>query len=166
MTDDTPDRAALAKRLKPLAFGADAACNSCWCDIGPHRGCPIKAAYRALSAAPAPEPPSVVEAKHALDVAIVKHRIAEHGYQRKAVTLKQFNAAHDAIGVAQDALIAAVRAETVAEAVRAVEALPRYVLHLNLRQGSTAPNMEPAANGAWVGQTEALAALRALGGQP
>ena len=107
-----------------------------------------------VDAAPA-VPPSVAEAREAFVLAVARCRdCGEYGVL--------CGPQHEALA---DALIAAVRAATAAEAVRVVAGVPRYVLGLNLWQG-TAPTMEPAANGAWIGQAEAMNALRALEVQP
>lgn len=123
-------------------------------------GCTLAAA---ALAAPAPVPPSVAEARGRWSDAmcdLVLAMTAGATDDRDAIP-GDYEAALQGLEAARDDLLAAVRAETVAEAVRAVGALPRYVLNLNLRQ-RTAPTMDPAANGAWVGQTEAVNALYAL----
>lgn len=152
MSAPTPDRAALAERLRkiagviehrygdPLSGGAPPyACNE-WRVV-------MQDAAAAL-AAPA-VPPSVAEARE--DVIGLYHEVGTSQIvaERRA-----------------DALIAAVRAATVAEAVRVVAAVPRCVLTLNLWQGTASLAADLAANGAWVGQTAALDALRALEVQP
>ena len=150
MSAPTPDRAALAERLRFLARGlrriADTLCNSADCDI-PHLDCTVSAdamdAAAAALAAPA-LPPSVAEAREAFVLAVARCRdCGEYGVL--------CGPQHEALA---DALIAAVRAATVAEAVRAVEELPDHL---------TAAD-DPRETFLW--RADALAALRALGGQP
>ena len=63
---------------------------------------------------------------------------------------------------ALDRYAAAVRAATVAECVRAVEALPRY--RDETQFGLTGSTMERCEGGSWIYDDDVLAILRALDG--
>lgn len=171
MSANTPDRAALAERLTDLANHLARAQKEIdeTADVRETVGEIVRGldALRVQLDAEPVLPPSVAEARDSWSDAmcdLVLAMTAGATDDRDAIP-GDYEVALQGLEAARDDLLTAVRAETVAEAVRVVEAVPRYVLNLNLWQG-TAPTMEPAATGAWVGQTEATNALRALGGQP
>ena len=157
-----PDRAALAERLRFFARGlrriADTLCNSADCDI-PHLDCTVSAdamdAAAAALAAPA-LPPSVAEARDRWSNAmcdLVLAMTAGATDDRDAIP-GDYEAALQGLEAARDDLLAAVRAATVAEAVRVVEELPDHL---------TAAD-DPRETFLW--RADALDALRALRGQP
>ena len=113
---------------------------------------------RAALAEPAPEPPSVAEAREAFVLAVARCRdCGEYGVL--------CGPQHEALA---DALIAAVRAATVAEAMRAVEGVAGRVTFAWLAGGGVQAHVStvPSTQSSEIPRADALDALRALGGQP
>lgn len=110
-------------------------------------------------AAPPPLPPSVAEAREAVDQAVGDTMIAFFKAQTAPDRYAYVPAYKDYI-TKRDALIAAVRAATVAEAVSVVEGM--YEAGKAFEVPDTSTVEDGRGDAVWI--VDALAALRALGG--